>query len=170
MNAALPTAATLRPPGIAVSDIDQRASMVAGATIFAGAVGAVDLSFILPILGTGPSFSPVPPWAGLDASAITFGVSTFVWLTLIQLAPSNMGGHPAGRLCTQWAAVHTNEIYSRDSAHGFLVWAVATLVTASLLSSVIRFILCAGTSVEGGAVSTAATGAVVAGTAAVKSE
>ncbi len=177
MNAALPTAAAMRPPGVALSENDQRASMASGVSwgaIFAGAAGAAALSLILLILGTGLGLSSVSPWAGQGASAMTFGVSTIVWLTLTQLAASGMGGYLAGRLRTKWAAVHTDEIYFRDTAHGFLAWAVSTLVTASLLTSVIGSILGAGaqagTSVATGIVSTAATGAVAAGTAAAKTE
>ncbi len=177
MNAALPTAAALRPPGVALSEIEQRASTASGVSwgaIFAGAAGAAALSLILLILGTGLGLSSVSPWAGQGSSVMTFGVSTIVWLTLTQLAASGMGGYLAGRLRTKWAAVHTDEVYFRDTAHGFLAWAMATLVTASLLTSVIGSILGAGAqagaSVAGGAVSTTATGAVAAGVAAAKSE
>ncbi len=177
MNAALPTAATLRPAGVALSDSERQASMVSGvswAAIFAGASGAAALSLILLILGTGLGLSAVSPWAGQGASAMTFGVSTIVWLTFTQLAASGMGGYLAGRLRMKWAAVHTDEVYFRDTAHGFLAWAVATLVTASLLTSVIGSILGAGAqagaSAAGGTVSTAAAGAAVAGTVAAKAE
>jgi len=47
-----------------------------------------------------------------------------------------------------------DEIYFRDTAHGFLAWAVASLATAALLTSVIGSILSsglqAGASVIGG--------------------
>jgi hypothetical protein len=46
-----------------------------------------------------------------------------------------MGGYLAGRLRTKWVAVHTDEVYFRDTAHGFLVWAVGVIITASLLAS-----------------------------------
>ncbi len=54
----------------------------------------------------------------------------------------------------------------RDTAHGFLAWAVATLVSAALLTSAIGSIvgtgIQAGASMAGAAASSAATGAVVA--------
>jgi hypothetical protein len=56
-----------------------------------------------------------------------------------------MGGYLAGRLRTKWTNVHTDEVYFRDTAHGFLVWAVGLVITASLLAS-------AATSVTGAAV------------------
>ena len=46
-----------------------------------------------------------------------------------------MGGYLAGRLRTRWATIHTHEVYFRDTAHGFLVWAVALVITASFLAA-----------------------------------
>ncbi len=92
-------------------------------------------------------------------SAATFGISTILWVTFTQLAASGMGGYLAGRLRTRWVSVHTDEVYFRDTAHGFLAWAVASLATAALLSSTIGSIVGAG--VQAGA--TAASGAVAAG-------
>ena len=46
-----------------------------------------------------------------------------------------MGGYLAGRLRTKWATIHTDEVYFRDTAHGFLVWAVGLVVTAGFLAS-----------------------------------
>jgi hypothetical protein len=60
-----------------------------------------------------------------------------VWVTVVQLLASVLGGYLAGRLRTRWVTVHTNEVYFRDTAHGFLAWAVATLLMATLLSSAI---------------------------------
>ena len=51
----------------------------------------------------------------------------------MQIISSSMGGYLAGRLRTRWAAIHTHEVYFRDTAHGFLVWAVALVMTASFL-------------------------------------
>jgi hypothetical protein len=68
---------------------------------------------------------------------MTLGVSTILWLTFTQAVASGMGGYLAGRLRTKWVAVHTDEVYFRDTAHGFLSWAVASLATAALLTSVI---------------------------------
>jgi hypothetical protein len=39
------------------------------------------------------------------------------------------------RLRTKWATIHTDEVYFRDTAHGFLVWAVGLVVTAAFLAS-----------------------------------
>ena len=114
--------------------------------------------------------SSVSPWAHEGVSASTFGMSTILWLTFTQLVASAMGGYLAGRLRTKWVAVHTDEVYFRDTAHGFLAWAIASLATAALLTSAIGSIVGtgvqAGVSVAGGVatgVATAAAGGAMAG-------
>ncbi|WP_394756890.1 hypothetical protein [Rhodoferax sp.] len=131
------------------------ASAVSWGAILAGAAGAAALSLILLMLGVGFGLSSVSPWAYHGASARTFGLTTILWVTLTQLLASAMGGYLAGRLRTKWVAVHTDEVYFRDTAHGFLAWAVASLATAALLTSVIGSIL-------GGGIQAAAGGSVMA--------
>jgi hypothetical protein len=147
-------------------------SGVSWGAIFAGAAGAASLSLILLLLGTGLGMSSISPWASQGASAATIGVATILWLTFTQIAASGMGGYLAGRLRTKWAGVHTDEVYFRDTAHGFLAWSVATLLTAALLGSVVGSILGAGAqagaTVAGGA-ATAATAAGAAGAGAAAS-
>lgn len=148
-------------------------SGVSWAAIIAGAIGAAALSLILLILGTGLGLSSVSPFSGQGASAATFGVSTIVWLTITQLAASGMGGFLAGRLRTRWVSTHMDEVYFRDTAHGFLTWAVATLVTATMLTSAIGSVLGTGASavgaVVGGAGATAAAAAAPVAASAAKS-
>jgi hypothetical protein len=102
---------------------------VSWGAIAAGAAAAASLSLILPIVGVGLGLSSVSPWARQAAGATTFGVSTILWLTLTQLLASALGGYLAGRLRTRWTEVHTDEVYFRNTAHGFLAWAVASLAT-----------------------------------------
>lgn len=138
-------------------------SAISWGAIVAGAAAAASLSLILLILGVGLGLSSVSPWARDGISAATLGVSTIVWLTLTQMLASAMGGYLAGRLRTRWTHVHTDEVYFRDTAHGFLAWAVATLATAALLTSVIGSIVSggaqAGAQVVGGVASTAGSAA-----------
>jgi len=142
------------------------AGAVSWGAIIAGAAGAAALSLILLILGTGLGLSSVSPWTGQGVEASTFSVSTIVWLTFTQLAASGMGGYLAGRLRTRWAATHNDEVYFRDTAHGFLAWAIATLATAALLTSAIGSILGAGAKTGGAVAAGAATTAAAALTAA----
>ena len=110
-------------------------SGVSWAAVIAGAFVAAALSLILLALGTGLGLSSVSPWSNVGASASTIGRAAIFWLIIIQIIASAMGGYLAGRLRTKWATIHTDEVYFRDTAHGFLVWAVGLVITASFLSS-----------------------------------
>jgi len=135
-------------------------SAVSWGAIFAGAAAAAVLSLILLLLGTGLGLSALSPWANDGASGKALGAGTIVWVTFMQLAASAMGGYVAGRLRTKWIDLQTDEIVFRDTAHGFLAWAVATLFTAALLTSTVSAIVSggfqAGAQVAGGAASAAA--------------
>jgi len=143
-------------------------SAVSWGAIFAGAAAAAALSLILLLLGTGLGLSSVSPWSNSGISGTTFGWSTILWITLTSLAASAIGGYIAGRLRTRWLATHADEIYFRDTAHGFLAWAVATLITATLLTSTISSIVSgaaqAGATIAGGAAVAATTTAAAATT------
>lgn len=140
-------------------------SAVSWGAIFAGAAAAAALSLILLILGVGLGLSSVSPWSFEGVSKETFGWSSIIWLTFTALAASGLGGYLAGRLRTKWTQIHGDETYFRDTAHGFVSWAVATLLTAGLLTSAIGGVLGAGAKVAGATAGAAATtaGAAVAG-------
>ena len=104
---------------------------------------------LLLMLGVGLGLSSVSPWGHRGASAATLGASAILWVILTQLLACAMGGYVAGRLRTKWVAVHTDEVYFRDTAHGFVAWGVASLATAALLTSAIGSIV--GVGVEAGA-------------------
>ena len=150
---------------------DSRAflSGVSWGAIVAGAVAAAALSLILLMLGIGLGLSSVSPWAQQGIGASAFGLSTILWLTFTQLVASGMGGYLAGRLRTKWIAIHTDEVYFRDTAHGFLAWATASLATATLLTSVIGSIVSGAASLVA-TVATTATATAVGGAAAAGSD
>ena len=140
-------------------------SAVSWGAIFAGAVAAAALSLILLILGVGLGLSSVSPWSFEGVSKETFGWTSIAWLTFTALAASGLGGYLAGRLRTKWTQLHGDETYFRDTAHGFVSWAVATLLTAGLLPSAMGGVRGAGAKVAGATAGAAATtaGAAVAG-------
>ena len=152
------------------SDVQLFGSGVSWAAVVAGAVGSAALSLILLILGSGLGLSSVSPWTGEGASAGSFGVATILWVSLTQLAAAGMGGYLAGRLRNRWHELHTDEVYFRDTAHGFLAWALATLLTAALLTSAISTILGGGVraGVAAGAPAAVAAPAMATGAAAVR--
>lgn len=134
-------------------------SGVSWGAIFAGAAGAAALSLILLLLGAGLGFSAVSPWEDSGMSAKGIGISTIVWLAFTQIIASGLGGYIAGRLRVKWANLHGDEVYFRDTAHGFLSWAIATLVAAMLIvgsvSSIVGGGVKAGASMASGAASAA---------------
>jgi hypothetical protein len=125
-------------------------SSVSWAAIIAGAVAAAAISLILLVLGSGIGLSVVSPWHDAGAGATTVAVSAGIWLVFVQWLSSGIGGYLTGRLRTKWAGIHSDEVLFRDTAHGFLAWALATIVAAGLLAS-------ATTSVIGGGVQAAST-------------
>lgn len=145
---------------------DAAASGVSWGAILAGAFAAAALSFILVILGFGLGFSSVSPWSGSGLSAQTIGYSTVAWITFTQIAASAIGGYLAGRLRVKWDSIHTNEVYFRDTAHGLLAWAVASLATAALLGSALSGVLSTGAKTIGSAEATVAIAGAVGGAAA----
>jgi hypothetical protein len=154
----------------AALEASETRSGVSWGAVFAGAAAAAALSLVLFILGTGLGLASVSPWSYNSAAAI--GVSTILWITFTQLAASAVGGYMAGRLRTMWASIHTDEVYFRDTAHGLLAWAVATLLAAMLVGGTLRAAMSgaidAGASVA--KVTAAAGGAAAAGAAKEASE
>ena len=82
----LATARMSRPGN--VDSLRSLASAVSWAAIAAGAAAAAALSLILLILGVGLGLSSVSPWARDGVGAVTFGLSTILWLTVTQLLAS----------------------------------------------------------------------------------
>ena len=119
-------------------------SGVSWAAVIAGAFVTAALSLALLTLGTGVGLSVASPWTSAGAAASKFGRTAIIWLAVMQLIASSVGGYLAGRLRTRWVAVHTHEVFFRDTAHGFLVWAVSLVMTAGFLTS-------AASSIAGGA-------------------
>ncbi len=113
------------------------AQAISWGAVLAGAVGAAALSLILMVLGVGLGLGAVSPWESQGIQASTVAWSAILWLTLTQVAASAMGGYLAGRLRTRWHAVRADEVYFRDTAHGFLAWAAASVLTAAVLGSAI---------------------------------
>lgn len=145
---------------------ESAASAVSWPAIIAGAFAMASVSLILLALGSGLGLASVSPWYNSGPSPTTFGVWAAVWLIVVQWLSAVLGGYLTGRLRTKWVAVHTDEVYFRDTAHGFLAWAVAAVIMAAALSSGISSAVGSVARATGSLASAAAQGA---GTAAVQS-
>lgn len=139
------------------------ASAVSWGAIFAGALAASAISLIMFVLGIGLGLTSVSPWSGEGMSAEALGLSTIGWITFTSLVASALGGYIAGRLRTRWVSIIQDEVYFRDTAHGFLAWGLSTLITATLLTTVSANLAGATAGVAANAAGTAAGTAVAAG-------
>lgn len=108
--------------------------------VAAGAVAAAALTLLLVAFGAGMGFSAVSPWSDSGVSGSTFSIATGIYLVLISIMSSAVGGYIAGRLRSKWTGVHTDEVFFRDTAHGFLAWAFATLICATALASTTSYL------------------------------
>ncbi|MBX9738616.1 MAG: hypothetical protein K2X62_01005 [Beijerinckiaceae bacterium] len=120
------------------------ASAVSWAAIIAGSVGAAAITLVLIVIGTGLGFASVSPFANSGVSGTTFTVMTAIWLVAVHAIAAGIGGYIAGRLRTKWIGVRHDEVYFRDTAHGFLSWAFGTILGALLLTSAVSSIIGAG--------------------------
>src|SRR5580704_7224942 len=130
-------------------------SGVSWAAIAAGAVAAAALTLVLIAFGAGLGLSAVSPWSDSGVSAATFKTSTGIYLVIVAVMSSAVGGYLAARLRTKWVGVHSHEVFFRDTAHGFIAWAFATLLSASALSSVTGYLANGTAAGVGGAASQA---------------
>lgn len=127
-------------------------SAVSWAAILGGAVVTAATTLILSGLGFGIGMAAAAPWPYHGLSPKAFTITTAIWLIVVQWLSSAAGGYLTGRLRTKWVGTHTHEVFFRDTAHGFITWAVATLIGAFVLSS-------AAASLAGSVPDAAATGA-----------
>ncbi|WP_105441254.1 hypothetical protein [Neorhizobium sp. T25_13] len=141
--------------------VESSKSAIAWGPIFGGAVAATGISLILILFGSGLGLTMISPWSGESSSAATVGISAAIWLVVVQWLSAALGGYLTGRLRTKWAAVHTDEVFFRDTAHGFVSWAVATVFVAGFLASSLGSLASTGAQAVGSAASTAG----IAGTA-----
>jgi hypothetical protein len=112
-------------------------SVASWPAIIAGAFVAVAASLILLSLGSGLGFASVSPWADHGVSATTFTVTMAIWLVVTQWISAALGGYIAGRLRTRWVGTHVHEVFFRDTAHGLITWAVATVLVATVVASTV---------------------------------
>lgn len=113
------------------------AAVVSWSAVFAGAVAAAAFGLILLTLGAGLGLAALSPWRAASASAGAFGVAAIIWVCVTQVLTSGLGGYLAGRMRHRWPAVEADEVYFRDTAHGFLSWALATLATAAFFAAML---------------------------------
>ena len=103
-------------------------SAVSWGAVIAGAVIAAALSATLLTGGAGLGLLAVSPWENDGASVTTVAVGTILWMFATHIIAYGIAGYVTGRLRTKWTDSRGDEIYFRDTAHGFLVWALSAVV------------------------------------------
>jgi hypothetical protein len=122
-------------------------SAVSWPAVLAGSLVCSALALIFLALGAGMGLSSLSPWSNSGLPATKTGTIAIVWLIVVQIISAGMGGYIAGRFRTKWVNVHSHEVYFRDTAHGFLVWATALVLTAGFLTSAVNAMV--GKSIQG---------------------
>jgi hypothetical protein len=134
---------------------------VSWAAVAAGAIAAAALTLVLLAFGAGMGFSAVSPWGNSGVSVSTFQIGTGLYLICVAMLASAIGGYIAGRLRTRWVGVHSHEVFFRDTAHGFLAWGFATVLSAAFLAAAASNIAGGASSVGLSATRSAGSGAPV---------
>jgi hypothetical protein len=144
------------PIGTASASSTAGKSAVSWPSVFAGAFVAAAVSLILLALGSGLGFASVSIWPRHGVSPKALAISAVIWLIVMQWVSSAVGGYIAGRLRTRWHGTHSHEVFFRDTAHGFVTWAVATTAVAAIVTVSGLSALGAGASVAEGAMQSVA--------------
>ena len=132
---------------VVVDEVEEPSSAgVSWAAVVAGAVASCALTLVLLAFGAGLGFSVVSPWANSGVSATSFEIGTGLYFIVMAMVSSAIGGYLAGRLRNRWVGVRSSEVLFRDTAHGFLAWALASVVGAILLASPATSLISSATS------------------------
>jgi hypothetical protein len=126
---------TIRQPAQIADIVEPSVPGVSWAAVIAGAAASCALTLVMLSFGMGMGFSVVSPWGNSGVSATTFKIGTGLYFVVMAMISSAVGGYLAGRLRTKWVGIQTTEVHFRDTAHGFLAWAVASVLGAVLLAS-----------------------------------
>ncbi len=120
---------------VAEASVESSDAGVEWPAIWAGALGAVGISFILISLGPALGLTTVSSWSIAATPPVEFGIAAGIWLIITQWLASGLGGYLAGRLRKKWVGIRTDEVFFRDTAHGFLAWALATLIVVGFVAA-----------------------------------
>lgn len=117
----------------AITSTRNKITRISWPALFAGALTAVVVVFMLNLLGLGIGLSTINPMTESDPLS-GLGTGTLIWLGLSNLAALFVGGLVAGRM-----AGYTSK--TDGGLHGFLAWALFTIVTVLLITSTIGSVI-----------------------------
>ena len=130
-------------------------SFVEWGAVFAGAVLAAAISFVLLTFGTAIGLSATSPWPNSGLSAKVVASLAILWALMQQIGAFMAGGYVAGRMRSRWRETG-DEFDFRDGLHGGLVWAVGVTIGALIFLSTAGAVARSGAEVAGQAGAAAA--------------
>jgi len=135
-------------------------AVLSWAAVIAGAVTSAALTLFLLVLGVGLSLTTVSPWSNSGVSATTFQIGAALYLFAVAMLSSAVGGYLTGRVRARWAGTHRDEVYFRDTAHGLVTWALATMLSVTVLGAAATHVVSGAASGSAAAVAAAGTNAM----------
>src|SRR4051794_41418590 len=115
---------------VAPSESDSSLAGVSWPSIVAGAVAACALTLALLAFGIGLGLTVVSPWSGAGVSATTFKIGTGLYLIVIAMLASSIGGDIARRFWGPWGGGFSAEGFFFDTPPRLFSPGVASLLRA----------------------------------------
>ena len=109
--------------------------------IFAGAIVAAAVSFVLISFGSGIGLAVASPSSSWRDTSSVLALLGGLWLLLTSLAAFGLGGYLAGHLREILSAAPPDAVEFRDGIHGLLVWGLAIIMGAVLTLSASRMVV-----------------------------
>ena len=106
-------------------------SYVEWGPIFAGAVAAAALSFVLLTAGAAIGLSLVSPYPSQSYGRWAATLATG-WVLVVTIGSFLVGGYIAGRMRLTWGEGNPDEVEFRDGIHGFLAWSLSIFIAGFL--------------------------------------
>jgi len=106
-------------------------SYVEWGAVFAGALIASAISFVLLTAGGSIGLSLISPYAHQSSPRVAASLAAF-WSIAVPILAFLIGGYIAGRMRSAWGEALREEVQFRDGMHGALVWALSIVAGAML--------------------------------------
>ena len=110
-------------------------STVSWGAIAAGSVVACGVTLLAMAFGIGGGLAIVSPWQNEGVSSTTASWLAGLGLVCLAVIASAFGGYVTGLLRHGWDAITEDERYFRDTVHGFVTWAFATVLTVFVIGA-----------------------------------
>lgn len=114
------------------TQIESAGSAVSWPAVIAGSATAIATWLTLFTLGAGLGLAQAAGWPDGQPTPNEFRIAVGLWLISTHWLSFALGGYVAGRMRVRWASVHGDEVFFRDTAHGLLTWATATVLVAGV--------------------------------------